>query len=211
MKVKCIYNNGINLPKDIFVEGSGYTEASTFPLKIDKDYVVYAMTIKNGYVWYYLCNENFCYYPVWSPSPLFEIIDHKLSRYWVFSYKKGINYIKAFPRWAYPEWAENPDYYDKLTDGDKKEVNIFKTYKELMDLEFPDYCTIEWAQVGDQEWLICPKCINAWESRNNKNALVRCPNCETILNNSRYKKEFWTGLEPEDISDGKNHSESATS
>jgi hypothetical protein len=185
MKVKCIYNKGIYLPKDL-----GINDDSIFPLKLDKEYIVYSMTINSGYAWYYVCDENFTYYPIWKPCPLFEIVDNGISHYWIFSYKKGINYIKAHAIWAYPEWASDPDYYDKLTDGDEKEVSIFQAYKERMDLEFPNSAISSIAEIGDDKWLICPKCMEAWQTTNSKDALVKCPKCQTILNNPRYKNDW---------------------
>jgi hypothetical protein len=185
MKVKCIYNQGIYLPKDM-----GFNEDSIFSLERNKEYIVYAMTINEGYVWYYICDNNFSYYPVWKPCPLFEIVDNRISRYWVFSYKKGLNYTKAHAIWSYPEWADDPNYYDKLTDGDKREVSLFKAYKEKMYFEFSDSIISDTAQIGDKEWLICPCCIDAWQLKNDKDALVKCPKCQKILNNPRYKNEW---------------------
>jgi hypothetical protein len=52
MKIKCIYNQCLHLPKDLFFEDSTLQEDSFLPLVIDKEYLVYAITINDGYVWY---------------------------------------------------------------------------------------------------------------------------------------------------------------
>ena len=48
----------------------------------------------------------------------------------------------------------------------------------------------EIAQIGDDEWLICPTCLDAWQYNDDKDALVRCPKCLKVLNNPRYKNEY---------------------
>lgn len=43
----------------------------------------------------------------------------------------------------------------------------------------------------DQKWLMCPDCIDAWES-DSKDAMVICPKCKKIMHNPRYKQmEYW--------------------
>jgi hypothetical protein len=87
---------------------------------------------------------------------------------------------------TFPEWANNhPDFYDKLSDGDKFEVALFEHYKELMDLEFPDPAVQEAPECLDG-WLICP-CLEAWQSDNTLDALVRCPKCRKLLCNPLYR------------------------
>ena len=187
MKVKCIENKVLLLPDEIKKNYSiSYPE---FSVLVGKEYVVYGMTLNLGYIWYYLCDEHFDYYPVWKPSSFFEVVDSRLSRYWIYSYQVHPD-IETYPVIAFPEWANNLDYYDKLTDGDDPEVAIFKTYKELMDLEFPDSSISKAAQIGDAEWLICPLCWEPWQNSEDIDALVRCPKCQKILNNPRYLNEW---------------------
>lgn len=190
MKVRCLSNRGIHLPKDMFFVGSTCTEESTFPLKIGKDYNVYAMTIHDGYAWYYIYNEYSFYYPVWNPCPLFEIVDGRISRYWVFSYKTAVDYFKAYALWIYPEWANDLDYYDNFKDENEKETTIFKAYREKMDLEFPDSSISQAAELIDSDWLFCPLCVDAWQYSDDKDALVKCPRCQQVLNNPHYKNEY---------------------
>jgi hypothetical protein len=184
MKVKCIEKAVSLLPEKI---KSNYSISdSEFSIAIGKEYLVYAMTVHYGYVWYYICDESCSYYPIWNPSSFFQVVDGSLSRHWIYSLKEGER-ATLRPRWAFREWAEDPDYYDKLTDGEEKEVAIFKAYKTLMDMEFPDSSVIRVAQVGDQEWLICPECMDAWSSSGNRDGMVVCPKCNTIMHNPRYR------------------------
>jgi hypothetical protein len=43
------------------------------------------------------------------------------------------------------------------------------------------------AQSIDNEWLACPNCENAWESKS-QDPMVICPHCDTALHNPRYEK-----------------------
>lgn len=126
-------------------------------------------------IWYCICDALYTYHPMWMPHSFFELSSSHLSRYWIFSFKKDLQKNRFFL--GFPEWASQQDFYDNLTDGEDREVAIFKAYKELMDLEFPDSSISEAAQIGDGEWLICPTCIDAWQSCNSYDALVKCPEC----------------------------------
>ncbi len=188
MIVKCISKFGKDLPTDSLRPKSGFGYEHEYSLVINKYYIVYAMEIVSGYIWYYLCDENYTYYPFWNPSPLFEVADGQLSRYWIYSFTKGKNNFDTRTIWTYPEWAENEYYQDLLTDGEEKEVKIFEKYKYLMDLEFPNPSIQEHATALDDEWLMCPICIDAWQSTS-KDGMVICPKCERMLHNPRYQKK----------------------
>lgn len=78
-------------------------------------------------------------------------------------------------------------FYDNLTDGEGEERAIFRKYKALMDVEFPNNTIKEKAQIGDEKWLMCPSCIDAWEDSDNRNAMVICPICKQMFHNPRYQ------------------------
>ncbi|EFB42473.1 hypothetical protein pah_c006o003 [Parachlamydia acanthamoebae str. Hall's coccus] len=146
------------------------------------------MVIVEGYIWYYICNRNNCEYPIWKPSSLFEVLDGRMSKCWVFSCLK-YNAEDYDTLWAYPEWVNDPYYYDQLTNGEEEYVKNFRKYKVLMDKEFPDPSVQQTAEIGDEKWLICPKCVDAWESSTIEDAMVTCPMCKTIYHNPRYKND----------------------
>ena len=190
MKVKCIFNKGSSLPKDLLGNYSGFKENTVFPLVLEKEYLVYGIIMHRGYVWYYLCDEDYTYYPIWNPSPLFDVVDNKISKYWVYSFRRGESHLSTSVEFVYPEWANDPFYYDSLTNGDDEQVNIFKYYKELMDLEFPDTSIPEKdsAILVEDEWLICPYCFNSWQSQSTS-GMVICSVCKRILHNPLFGKK----------------------
>ncbi len=145
------------------------------------------MTIDVGYIWYYICDEDCTYFPIWNPAPLFQVVDGKMSKYWTYAFYPDTDYYRTETIWAYPEWAKNPyRYYDRLSDGEDEEVEIFKKYKALMDVEFPNPSILDRATILDDAWLMCSYCIDAWESISN-DGMVICPTCHRMMHNPRYK------------------------
>jgi len=192
MKVKCIANTKEVLSQALLEIKPSIASYSDFSIKIEKEYLVYALEIFDGYVFYFICDEERscnspC--PFWNPYPaeLFEISDGRLSQYWIYN-----NYQDEDPTYnkiiiAVPEWAKNPiSFYSKFIDRNQKEVNYFKKYKKQMDLEFPDPDVRQSAAILNQSWVVCPDCGEVWESKSNL-ALVQCPKCNVVLNNPEYE------------------------
>jgi len=184
MKVKPISVSEKETQKHSSVDIKNQSQYFDYELFIlgEKEYNVYGMAVIQGQVYYYICDGN-DYFPIAKPFHLFNIIDNRLSRYWIFGFYEG---FEKYPVWVFPEWLNEPLFESYLTHYGESEGEIFKNYKELMDLEFPDKSVSLDAQIGDTDWLICPNCIDAWESPNDKDAMVRCPKCEKIMNNPRY-------------------------
>ena len=186
MLVKCIANLGRDLPLDALLTDSGYSIETDFRITVNEYYLVYAMKLISGYMWYAICEENYTSYPIWKPSSLFFIESGYLSKYWIYSFERGKDRDETITKIAYPEWANNHYYYDALTDGDKEEVEIFKKYKALMDLEFSNPGITDKATALDEDWLLCPFCIDAWQTTS-KDGMVICPKCQRMLHNPYYE------------------------
>jgi hypothetical protein len=92
----------------------------------------------------------------WIPSNAL-IVEPRISRYWVSSIKEDVKTtIRLF--FSFPEWANEELFYHNLIEGQRREMGLFARYKQLMDLEFPNPAVTQFAQVGDNSWLICPFC-----------------------------------------------------
>jgi hypothetical protein len=135
MRIKCISNLGDELPDDCLKPDWGFTQEKEFALVLGKVYPVYAFTVLFGYIWYFICDENYSFYPVWNPSPLFIIVDHRLSRFWELNSFIGGSAVETQTIVAFPEWAKDRLFYDRLTNGDMEAVRIFHHYKMLIDAE----------------------------------------------------------------------------
>lgn len=131
MKVKCVFNKWKELPEVYRKANNLYKEDIEFSLIKDKEYIVYGIINYSGGLAYLICDEDYMYYPMGNPAPLFDIIDNRLSLYWIFHYDRENNVFE----FVFKEWVEDPYYYEKLIDGDAEAVSIFQRYKEAMDAE----------------------------------------------------------------------------
>src|SRR5665213_1583362 len=135
VKVKCTSNSPKDLPGDFPLERiwGKNTEDRRFSLLVGKEYSVYGVTITLGLVWYYIRDEEFVYYPVWTPSNLFEISDSSLPESWRVGIHDTGGHADVGFILSFPEWVADKYFYDKLTDRDDKEVRIFNYYRKLLD------------------------------------------------------------------------------
>lgn len=188
MKIKCICNKVNDLPKELVGEDRLCVEQVVFHLTIGKIYTVYAMTVCDSIVLYFICDDTFTSVPAIVPSPFFEIIDPRLSRYWIFSCTEAPDSTQLYIyEWAFKEWASDYNFYKNLSEWEQTEEDLFALYKKKMDLEFPDPTIRDLAEIGDRDWLMCPKCVDAWYWPSDRDAMVVCPNCNTTYNNPRYQ------------------------
>jgi uncharacterized protein YbaR (Trm112 family) len=189
VKVRCIHNKAESLPPEI-LEKLRCPKDTEFLVTVSKEYTVYCIYISMGYIEYTICdNEHDPYYSHGYPAFLFDVVDPRLSKWWVYSFFKE-SYDSSFVYITYPEWAQDPYYYNRLIDGDEEAMKAFKHYKQLMDLEYPDSSIPEkdTALVTKEErWLICPSCLEGWEELSNS-GMVICPRCKRVLHNPFFEK-----------------------
>ena len=120
MRVQAISNSGEFLPASMIDSRWGLSKESSFPLSIGKEYVVYAITAVKDAFWYYLLDDHDLPYPVWYPSPLFQVADGSLPAHWTANYvthpyspeRIGTSLI------TFKEWASDPAYYENLVEGE---------------------------------------------------------------------------------------------
>lgn len=60
-------------------------------------------------------------------------------------------------------------------------LDLFSSY-----LKLPDPTVNKKAEEMQTGWLMCPYCVDAWES-SSTDAMVLCPKCDQALHNPRYK------------------------
>jgi hypothetical protein len=182
MKVKCLFNTGRNLSQKFLDEG--WTKESKMQLNLNSENVVYGISyFKNDSCYFLICDKYLK--PFWYPDEIFEISNNKLSSLWYFincNEPLGMQVI-----WGYEELVNIDNHNDNLMEREDEALEIFYKRKKEMDMEFPDFSVKGKANTIDQNWLICPKCMDEWES-NSIFGMVECPKCNTIMHNPRYKK-----------------------
>ena len=135
MKVSCLANLGSALPNQYLNPTIGYGNKAEFRLTIGREYVVYALALRASQIWYYISDDADLYYPGHHPAPLFEVIDNRISNHWRYEFTQEPGYLHTVGFFAFQEWISEPNFYDKLTDKQEREVSIFFKMKELMDME----------------------------------------------------------------------------
>lgn len=138
MKIRCITNHGNELPDHYLDTQAGLTANSIFPVTIGKVYIVYGISFRKDQVFYCICDDDYeamdgLYYPNFWPSPIFDIENSKVSRYWRFGFTPDHRDHLAII--SYDEWINDPYYYDRLTDREEKGTIQFLRYKALIDNE----------------------------------------------------------------------------
>ena len=113
MKIKCISNKCADMPESALRPEGGYGRNAVLPLVPGKEYIVYAMTVTEGYIWYYICDEDYHFlnYPVWKPCYLFSVSDGKLSKYWNYNFLAHNGQISCYPIWAFNEWTSDYGFF----------------------------------------------------------------------------------------------------
>ena len=131
MKVECVVNKTSAIPPELsesIKSDTGVVDS----IQVGKEYVVYAIGNYRGHIWYYIADEYYSEYPIWHPEIFFKILDPRVSSYWQVSvHENEINI-------GFKEWIADRYFYESLTNGNKKALEIFSKYKRLMDEEFPE-------------------------------------------------------------------------
>jgi len=135
LKVRCTSNRQETLPGEL-LEGLQPGTVVFFPeeLAIGEEYVVYAMVIREGQTWFYLCANRGANIPYRYPSQVFEVVDGRLSQVWRFSRQQRRS-GGWFSLVAIPDWIEDRGFYERLVDGLYPELAVFLRYQSIMDAE----------------------------------------------------------------------------
>ena len=185
MIIKCISKIAKELPESTPVSLDNFENKIKYDVEVNKYYVVYGMTISSKYIHYYLNDPSRIYYPWEYPGFLFEVVDGRFSKYWNFTSVYDSWTMQHRTLWMYPEWVEDRFHYGRLIDKYEQDVQVFKKYQFLMNLEFPNPSVELSAEALDEEWLFCKDCIDAWQSTTD-DGMVICPKCKKMMHNPRH-------------------------
>ncbi len=131
MIVKCIENNGRNLPIQLFSHQGWNSEMEFDEITIGRIYIVYSIIHVEDVPFYLICGDSYdgeyVTYPSLFPSNLFEITQNQQSKFWQSS--------KDSKNIGFKEILFESHYYGKLVEGYKKETQTFLTIKQKIDQE----------------------------------------------------------------------------
>ena len=94
-------------------------------LDVGREYVVFGVVFREGNAWYYLCDEDDAEYPKPYHSVFFDKIENSIPADWVL--------MDGYPSSIVPsEWADIPNFFEKLLDGDPSIVERFRVIKRRL-------------------------------------------------------------------------------
>ena len=110
-----------------------------------------------------------------------EIVDNSLSTFWVCGDSvRATKDSNARPAiLAFPEWVNDVGFFQKIVESEGDAGDIWREYKEKMELEFAPSDLVKTAIKLDKVWLQCVDCSNAWLP-DLEGEVVSCPSCSTI-------------------------------
>ena len=193
MYVRCVSNNlkSINARSAIGRElyQSVRTHGRALDITVGQTYTVYAIAIRNCYPWYFISDDSSDRpsYPIAHAAAFFIETDVRVSSCWTVGFR-GANMKDEGMKevlFAFKEWVDDEMFFEHLIDGNKNCMELFRQYKEFMDMEFPLSSVTDTADLVHDNWLMCPKCIDAWET-DSVLGMVRCPKCSTTFLNPKY-------------------------
>lgn len=162
-------------------------------------YVYWIINYLEGNKKYYILQ----YWSILIPynSRYFEISDSIVSKYWItnkyniwFKWNDKYDWQQILKKsieitW-FPELVNDLGFIENLFDWKVEEEIIFKKYKKLMYLEFPDEKVKEkWKILLEPDWIQCPNCDYVWQEKCNY-WMLECEECKTIMHNPIYKDFF---------------------
>ncbi len=108
-------------------------------LQIGRTYVVYAAATWGECICYAVCDENYpvFQFPVFYPAVQFAVVDTKIPSCWSFCYLasgEDDDWREEFVA-AFPEWAEDRAYYERLVEGEGDALATFRARKRMIDEE----------------------------------------------------------------------------
>lgn len=162
-----------------------------FHLTYNKDYTVYGIEyLDEQEINFMIKDDTGVIYPKFFPSSFFEIIDSRLSRYFIGTSEKQypIKDIKYPAFISYKEIVLNGFFYDDFIECKNEANQIFEKYKDLIDNEFPS-SELKDAELIENNWVFCCNCDESFEVKYN-NGIIICPNCKHKCNNPLFGNEI---------------------
>jgi hypothetical protein len=137
--------------------------------------------------WFFVADDDFSFteYPLAYPSLFFNMIDGRVSKYWTNPAITEVDGHRTEFR-AFKEWMSDPMFYERLVDWHKTENAIFREYKELMDIEFPNPIKYKPVSYIEDDWCQCVACEHVWENFQTDSGMLRCPKCRQVLIDPRW-------------------------
>jgi hypothetical protein len=133
MRVLCIDNSAATLPSHYHARFTAKaTPRYRWPLEVGKEYVAGAMGLFRGCM-LYLVQTDARACPEFVPSPLFRLVDGKMSSRWRVWTTHDFTEYTVECVIGYPELTDGTCHLDNLLDGDSEAIQLFA--RRLLEME----------------------------------------------------------------------------
>lgn len=121
MKVIYNFSNKSTLSQECFEVG--FSTKTSFDLSLDKEYIVYGISIWRKIIFYLICDDY--QLPNWYPSEIFRISNDDVPDNWKFAINKNSDEYSVLAVLGYPKLTDIDGYYVELIERDKMALEIF--------------------------------------------------------------------------------------
>jgi len=144
------------------------------------EYTVFAVYLRQP-VAFMIQVDSFPASPYYISLDDVEIVDNRLSMYWVFgSVIEATSTSNRQPAIiSFPEWVDDVGFFENIVESKGGSGDIWRAYKEKMELEFAPPDLVKTATYLDKGWLQCADCSDAWVPEF-MGEVVSCPSCLTL-------------------------------
>lgn len=99
---------------------------------------VLAIEVKLRNLWVYICEPPDLRYPLKYPLQFFSVLDSRASKLWDWDRTPlehmGLD-LNTEQRISFPEWVSDPNFYEKLVDGDPLAIKQFTAARIYIEEE----------------------------------------------------------------------------
>ena len=134
MKVKFLNPDVTKLPD---VMRLGYSPRVDFGMRVDREYVVYAVSMWKSVLHYLVIPENTSL-PFWYPAAIFQVTDQRVPSSWYFGHPFGGDGTDVAFELGYEEIVRNMRHSDDLVERETEAIRIFLARKDEIERSLPD-------------------------------------------------------------------------
>ncbi len=185
--MECINNDFDKIKSSLIKDIYPFYKEIDKHLFLNKKYIVYAIEFSFETFVYIIEDDKEDFLPTSFPLELFKIIDPRISKSFIYG---NIEILinkkeKIVPLISFKEWANDINFYNKLSDYEIEYEKIFESYKEKIDYEFfnPNLILSKDFKLEkiEKDWVMCENCFEAWQPTQNE--MLKCQKCNNIYIN----------------------------
>lgn len=108
-----------------------YIHLDEVDLEVGRQYVIFGVFFREARPWFLICGAEDDQYPIPQFSGMFELVDGRVPSAWSLTLRRGnLGSVAILPE----PWAADPDFLEKLVDGEPKAVAEFSEIRKVISV-----------------------------------------------------------------------------